>query len=351
MINEYLYEIIALIVIIVVALIYVLIKKKQKSDENIYETKIDDSIIEDDFDINTQEDIIVDDFDEEIQNVVEVKETIKKSTATKRTVPIHGKITKEDFKEFSGKRILVAEDNIINQKVIKGLLADTGIEIIIANDGQEALDVLNQDSNFLIILMDAHMPTMDGFEATRNIRANKEYDHIVVVALSGDVAPDDIRKMSEAGMQEHLEKPLQVGALYDILYAYSGEQKNVEKKVEVQTKNIKKELDIKKGLDICGDDRNFYIEILDEFTNSYSDSTNKLMMFIKSNNIFEADKLLLDLTGILANIGAENLQTIAKKLKSAIKDTTNTDYISLLKEYKKSHQQLLLDIKEYRDAN
>ncbi len=88
-------------------------------------------------------------------------------TIQKRSVPEHGKITKQNFSEFAGERILVAEDNPINQKVLLGLLAGSGIELVLADDGQEALDILENDTNFLMILMDAHMPRVDGFEATR----------------------------------------------------------------------------------------------------------------------------------------------------------------------------------------
>jgi len=95
-------------------------------------------------------------------------------------------ITKDNFKEFEGLRLLIAEDNLINQKVIVGLLKDSGINIKIANDGQECLDILAEDPNYPIILMDAHMPRIDGLEATRQIRANPAYDHITVMALSGD---------------------------------------------------------------------------------------------------------------------------------------------------------------------
>ena len=129
-------------------------------------------------------------------------------------------INKGNFKEFAGLRLLIAEDNLINQKVIVGLLKESGINIKIANDGQECLDILQEDPNYQIILMDAHMPRVDGLEATRQIRANPAYNHITVMALSGDTGVDDIRKMRDAGMEEQLEKPLKIAALYQALYCY-----------------------------------------------------------------------------------------------------------------------------------
>jgi len=262
-------------------------------------------------------------------------------TISKRDVPPHGKITKDNFKEFKGQRILVAEDNLINQKVILGLLADSGIEVIVANDGVEALEILEKDSDFTLILMDAHMPRMDGFQATRNIRSNPKYDHIVVVALSGDTAADDIRKMSEAGMAEHLEKPLRVDALYDILYAYTP----------LESKSSRfKELDVEEGMEISGDDKIFYHEILNEFLNSYVSSYQTIEEFLKQNNQIAADRLLLDISGVAANIGAHNLNKSAINLKSSLNSNDNKSS-RLLLDFKEKLENLTQEIKNYLSSD
>lgn len=267
----------------------------------------------------------------------------------KREVPPHGKISKENFSEFSGQRILVAEDNLINQKVILGLLADSGIEVIIANDGQEAINILENDTNFSVILMDAHMPNIDGFEATRMIRANQKCDHIVVVALSGDTAADDIRKMTEAGMSEHLEKPLKMDALYDILYAYATEDDSQQKSEDDEVIHVisTKELDGEKGLDICGGDETFYREILNEFLETYSDSDEKLLEMLQNSQMEQASKLLLDIIGVSANIGAVKLNNVATYIKDSLSDSEEKSYLTLMQQYQQRLHTLLKDIKEY----
>jgi len=266
-------------------------------------------------------------------------------TIPKRSVPEHGKITKQNFSEFAGERILVAEDNPINQKVLLGLLAGSGIEIVLANDGQEALDILENDTNFLMILMDAHMPRVDGFQATRSIRANPKFDHILVVALSGDVASDDIQKMKNAGMSEQLEKPLRMEALYEIIYAYTGKETHEDEFVEatVMTKN----LDVNKGLETCGGDGDFYREILSEFITDYADSSLKLGEFLRSNNLQAADAYLLDIIGVTENIGAHPLAKIASNMKLALSDTHEQSYFSLFDQYKAHLDSLMQDIREY----
>jgi CheY-like chemotaxis protein/HPt (histidine-containing phosphotransfer) domain-containing protein len=225
-----------------------------------------------------------------------------------------GKIAKEDFAEFSGARILVAEDNMINQKVILGLLGESGMDVTIANDGQEALDILEADSDYQLVLMDAHMPRVDGFEATRKIRANPKFDHIAVAALSGDTSTDDLRKMQEAGMEEQLEKPLKMDALYDVLYSY----------VMVPSEEVKPQaqkgvgLNRAAGLEITGGDEELYNEVLAEFVSMYGKSDVELTKLFSVSDLAQAKALLLDIKSLAANIGAEALSDTAEELREAI---------------------------------
>ncbi|MFA5215190.1 response regulator [Sulfuricurvum sp.] len=265
-------------------------------------------------------------------------------TIPKRFVPEHGKITKQNFSEFAGERILVAEDNIINQKVLVGLLAGSGIELVLANDGQEALDILEHDTNFLMILMDAHMPRVDGFEATRIIRANPKYDDILVVALSGDTASDDIQKMKNAGMSEQLEKPLRMESLYKIIYAYTGKETDKDEPVEAKRTKI---FDTDKGLQTCGGDEDFYREILSEFITDYGNSSDTLGKLLRSHNLHDADAYLLDIIGVTENIGAHPLGEIASNMKLALSDTHEQSYFSLFDQYKVQLERLLQDIRAY----
>lgn len=371
MFSEYQTEIFGLIALLIVSVAYLVFKikvnkKEERTPSNIEGIKevltvpqTEEEVI-DEYDIPQE---IKDEFDEDVnlegeeegsfgevtqesEKEVDTTQEQNKSKIIKREVPSHDKITKENFKEFAGSRILVAEDNLINQKVIQGLLADSGIEIVIADDGQVALDILEKDDNFLLILMDAHMPRVDGFEATRIIRANPKYDHILVVALSGDTAADDIKKMTEAGMQEHLEKPLRMTDLYDILYAYSGDiQRSDEDEIEVI---MTKELHGDKGLEVCGGDESLYHEILDDFVKDYGDSAQKLSELLHAHQLDAANKLLLDIVGLSANIGAEPLNKIASEIKLALDDTNEKSYITLLEEYKTHLDALIDDISNYK---
>jgi CheY-like chemotaxis protein len=352
--KAFTFEMIAAIAFLTLIVIYFLLKKSEQKieDDFIDRTPIpkkedfEEENIEDVYDEEeneeSQEPIVMQEREESISfDIFNEEKKVNRPIRHKREVKTHDKITKEDFKEFAGKRILVAEDNMINQKVITGLISDSGIEIRMADDGQFLLEILEKDSNYDFILMDVHMPRVDGFEATRKIRSNPDYDHIVIIALSGDTASDDIAKMVDAGMEEYLEKPLKMEAFYEILYAHSDSEEIIPDKAN--------ELDTDKGLSICANDLDFYHEILNEFVKLYKDSFIQLQELLDNNEIEKADRYLLDMSGIAANIGAENIRTKALELKKAITNVKDRRYFELIEEYTKSLYNLLDEIKKYKE--
>ncbi|WP_345974107.1 response regulator [Sulfurimonas sp. HSL3-7] len=250
-------------------------------------------------------------------------------------------ISKENFKEFAGLHLLIAEDNLINQKVIVGLLKESGINIKIANDGQECLDILQEDSNYQIILMDAHMPRVDGLEATRQIRANPAYDHITVMALSGDTGVDDIRKMRDAGMEEQLEKPLKIAALYQALYCYFDPNATTAAEEEAAI-----HLDNSLGLEMLGGDVELYHEVLAEFQSLYHDSDEKIEIWLKHGDFDKAKALLLDVKGIAESVGAAALTQTAEEFREAIIAGQSDQYPKLMKRYQTQLQSILSDMAE-----
>ena len=119
---------------------------------------------------------------------------------------------------LQGKRILLAEDNPVNQKVASQMLKRMGCDTIIADNGEEALRKLQSD-RFDLVLMDCHMPVMDGLEATREIRREMNLD-LPVLALSADVMAEQKKACVEAGMNDYLSKPVKFDALRQALQQY-----------------------------------------------------------------------------------------------------------------------------------
>ena len=337
-------ELLAAVAIVCVFIAYILIKRKTSSSTDKAQEHIEQ--------IEIKEETTPQQEEKQEQPVAQKPLQNQTPKIQKRAIPPHAKITKENFSEFAGARILVAEDNTINQKVIQGLLAESGIDIVIANDGEEALNILQKDNNFTLILMDAHMPNIDGFEATRQIRANSRYDHIAVIALSGDTAADDIKKMKDAGMSEHLEKPLQMDALYDVFYAYftpakPQEEKQAQKEAQQEISKEKESvLDIATGMEISGNDKEFYKEILQEFIKKYHQAHRDIRALLKYNKLLKADYFLLDLSGVTANIGAKQLHSTTLLLKKALKKG-DQDIEQHLVTFKDELVTLLEEIEKY----
>jgi CheY-like chemotaxis protein len=118
---------------------------------------------------------------------------------------------------FIGRKILLTEDKKINQLIVLGLLAESGFEIDIANNGEEAVNKC-KECNYSLILMDIEMPIMDGYDATRIIRKiNKE---IPIIALTSNGTIEDINRTKSVGMNEHLLKPIDLDLLYHTFSKY-----------------------------------------------------------------------------------------------------------------------------------
>jgi len=114
-------------------------------------------------------------------------------------------------------KILLTEDKKINQEIILGILEDSGIKIDIANNGQEAIEKY-EECNYSLILMDIDMPIMDGYEATQRIRSIDK--HIPIIALTAHNSLEAISKIKDVGMNEYINKPVELKRLYETFFRY-----------------------------------------------------------------------------------------------------------------------------------
>ena len=124
--------------------------------------------------------------------------------------------------------ILIVEDNIVNQKVIKGLLTRKGYRMETAADGSQALAMLDH-FQFDAILMDVQMPVIDGLEATRRIRATDRWQRIPIVAMTAHAMSGDQERCLAAGMDAYLSKPVNSTDLFRILESYLGAERTARR--------------------------------------------------------------------------------------------------------------------------
>ena len=279
------------------------------------------------------------------------KESVKKTQTIQ-------KVSKNDLSVLRGSRILLAEDNVINQTVMFGLLEDTGIEVIIANNGKEALEHLETRSDIEMIFMDINMPVMDGYKATLKLRENSKYDHIPVVALTANAMQKDVDKAKSTGMQEHLAKPIDVQALYGLLLKYitvkvDASEVKEEKKSEDNTKELLqqisklKELNVEEGMERVGGDIALYRNILFDFADIFRDSASKFEMFIKEARMEEVSHLAHNIKGTAGNIGADGLFKIMELFEAAVEEQEG--FTLLLYRYREIFERLLVSIDTFRE--
>jgi CheY-like chemotaxis protein len=118
--------------------------------------------------------------------------------------------------KLAGARILLVEDNPVNQELARDVLNRAGIAVSIAGDGQEALAILGRES-FDAVLMDCQMPVLDGYEATRALRQRPELKDLPVIAMTANAMSGDRQKVLQAGMNDHVAKPIRVDDLFATL--------------------------------------------------------------------------------------------------------------------------------------
>ena len=238
--------------------------------------------------------------------------------------------------KLRSRNILLAEDNTINQKIIIGLLENSGIEIDVASNGEEAVAMHKRNpKKYKLIFMDLQMPIMDGYEATKIIR--KIDKNIPIVALTSNAMSTDIEKAKSAGMNEHLNKPIEIAKLQETVLRYTSEEQiDIPKFTNIDTKS---------GLLHMAGDKELYLKILNSFYRKYKD----LKLENLSND--EIQVVLHNIKGLSANIGANRLSEILKEAEDSITLDENfykelnkvLEELKFLKKNKEEEKLLYLD--------
>jgi len=223
------------------------------------------------------------------------------------------KTLQDEMTTLYGSKILFVEDNEMNQEIVLGILEPYGLDVDVAFNGLEATKLFHSQK-YELILMDIQMPIMDGYEATKIIR--KMDKEIPIIALSANAMVEDKKETLRVGMNEHLNKPIEVNKLYKILLRYISKKRDMVS-VDSETLSSKslpkfRSLDTKKGLKHLANSENLYRKVLKDFYLKYRD-------FDYSDLKSDEFKIFFHtLKGLSANIGATSLYAIAVKIDKGL---------------------------------
>ncbi len=232
--------------------------------------------------------------------------------------------------DLNGMRVLLVEDNLINQQLAIELMETRGIEVTVANNGQEALDQLAAvaPDYYHAVLMDLQMPVMDGYEATRQLRADSRYASLPLVAMTAHAMVDERDRCEALGMNGHLGKPIEPDEFYTTLARYyAGSNTASEDALQsarsdedgtLKLPNIAG-LDALSGLRYAGNMHKLYRQMLDMFAGDFADSSATLAGYLANAHWDEAERLAHTLKGLAGTIGANEVQLAAAKLEAASK--------------------------------
>ncbi|MBF0379906.1 MAG: response regulator [Magnetococcales bacterium] len=231
----------------------------------------------------------------------------------------------QSAKTICGARVLLAEDNDINQQIALELLQRVGIIVDIANNGKDALTMVMKYP-YDAVIMDIHMPIMDGLTTTKEIRKTEKLKKLPIIAITTNSQPEEIKKCLDAGMNSHLDKPIRPERLYGILSKWIVIKEppaipnlfaimdNPEELPDIVG------IDVKDGMQRVADNQNSYMRLLSIFLNDHANTTQKAKEALKEDRLETILGDLHTIKGMTSCIGAISLHDATVRLHHAINE-------------------------------
>ncbi len=239
---------------------------------------------------------------------------------------------------LEGVRILLVEDNELNQQVAMEILAGAGVIVTLAGNGQEALNAAASHS-FDAVLMDIQMPVMDGYTATRMLRQDPRLKDMPIIAMTAHAMSGDQEKSAAAGMNDHIPKPIDPPRLFAVLSRWITATRHTDAPEDRSRAAIAssaggdapaladtalfptalEEFDLMDGLQRLGGNQTLYRKLLTDFAARYNRTASDVAQAIAAGDYQKSRQIVHDVKGLAGNLGAPALQSAASELEKRLK--------------------------------
>ncbi|MBF0383085.1 MAG: response regulator [Magnetococcales bacterium] len=262
------------------------------------------------------------------------------------------KLGLEAVAQICGAKLLLVEDNPINQQVARELLELAGMHVQIATNGIEAVAAVD-GGTFDAVLMDIQMPMMDGYAATMEIRKSITADHLPIIAMTANAMTGDREKCLDAGMNDHLSKPIDPHEMFASLARWIAPKQNgagipaalsFSAHYAAQDLPTLPEVDLEQGLFRAGGNLTLYQDLVKRFVRDHGDDAVKIADALSRNDLELAQRLAHSFKGVSGNIGAGSLYNLASSLEAAIRENDTAGLNAIMSQFNKSSHRLFKNI-------
>jgi PAS domain S-box-containing protein len=252
----------------------------------------------------------------------------------------------ESRRRYSGK-ILLVEDNAINQRVARRFLERLGCEVHVVSDGQQAVDAYRQEA-WAFILMDMQMPVMDGLEATRLIRQIEGTRAATpIVALTANVMMGQLERCLEAGMNDYLTKPLDIARLQDVLDRFLAPAMSDETLLTTAVPAMTSATSVRHRLaEIAEGDTEFAIELLTTYIDGATETLHEMRAAAEAGDLVALGKAAHKIKGASANLHVEELASLAQDIESRARAGASGDWIAEVEHAAQAFSRLSVSLRE-----
>lgn len=247
--------------------------------------------------------------------------------------------------QLLGARILVVEDNEVNQQIAIELLQAAGASVTTANNGREAVDMLWAGPHppaFDLVLMDLQMPEMDGYQATSKLRSDPRFQNLPILAMTAHATVEERQRCLSAGLNDHISKPIDPAMLYDTLRRFfrprvgrsgslpaekplpPGHLENLEPQASNPDLPALEGLNASDGLSRVAGNRKLYLRLLRQFVEQQAAVVDRISRAVAQSDMALAERLAHTLKGVAGNLGASPVQLAAGALEKKIRDRNSS---------------------------